>query len=391
MMRGFFVVVILSFIAVPGYSQNLNDLSFGTDSTFEVLTWNIEHFPKDDQTTIDYVKQIIEELDVDVLALQEISDTVLFKEMVGSLQGYQGYFKSSWFAGLAYIYKSETVEVQDIYEIYTTSPYWSAFPRSPMVIHFSYREESYILINNHFKCCGDGVLDLNNPDDEETRRYNASQYLKDFVDTEFHEENVIVLGDLNDLLTDDPENNVFQMFLEDSLNYRFADMEIATGNSSQWSYPGWPSHLDHLLITNEFFDEMEREGSEVQTLKIDEYLAGGFSEYDAHISDHRPVGIKFAPKTATDMLNLEHANRNFYNFPNPFRGVTTFQLDRVPKATHIEIFNLEGKKVETIRLHKRQHIVHWKAFGFTGGVYIAKLFHDNQLLGATKMIFQSQN
>ena len=34
--------------------------------------------------------------------------------------------------------------------------------------------------------------------------------------------------------------------------------------------------------------------SEVQTIKIDEYLDGGWNEYDQNISDHRPVAIKFS-------------------------------------------------------------------------------------------------
>ena len=31
----------------------------------------------------------------------------------------------------------------------------------------------------------------------------------------------------------------------------------------------------------------------MQTIKIDEYLDGGWNEYDQNISDHRPVAIKF--------------------------------------------------------------------------------------------------
>ena len=34
--------------------------------------------------------------------------------------------------------------------------------------------------------------------------------------------------------------------------------------------------------------------TEVQTIKIDEYVEGGWSEYDYNISDHRPVAIKFS-------------------------------------------------------------------------------------------------
>ena len=75
--------------------------------------------------------------------------------------GYGGYYDSAWFAGLAYIYKTEAVEVSDILEIFTASPYWLACPRSPMVMEMNANGDHYILINNHLKCCGNRYLDVN--------------------------------------------------------------------------------------------------------------------------------------------------------------------------------------------------------------------------------------
>ena len=43
--------------------------------------------------------------------------------MLSDLPNFSGYYESSWFAGLAYVYKNNTVQINDIYEIYTTSPY----------------------------------------------------------------------------------------------------------------------------------------------------------------------------------------------------------------------------------------------------------------------------
>ena len=71
-------------------------------------------------------------------------------------------------------------------------------------------------------------------------------------------------------------------------NYYFSDMHIAEGPSSDWSFPGWPSHLDHILITNELFNS----NYIVSTLKLDDYMIGGWGKYDADISDHRPVGVR---------------------------------------------------------------------------------------------------
>ena len=290
---GKLVLTAVIFLNADLNAQDIGDLSFGEENSLEIATWNIEWFPKNGQTTVDYVTEIIQALDIDVLAIQELDNTSMFDQMLEDLVDYEGYYESAWFAGLAYIYKTDAVEINDIYEIYTTSPYWSPFPRSPMVMDMNFMGENYFIINNHFKCCGDGFLEMNNDWDEEARRYLASSLLKEYIDANLPYENVIVLGDLNDILTDTPENNVFQMFLDDPSNYMFADMEIAEGTSSHWSYPTWPSHIDHLLITNELSNELENSNSDVQTINIDEYLDGGWYEYDQNISDHRPVALKF--------------------------------------------------------------------------------------------------
>ena len=126
--------------------------------------------------------------------------------------------------------------------------------------------------------------------DEEYRRQQASIYLKNYIDTYLSDENVIVLGDFNDDIAESPQNNVFQMILDDSENYLFVDLEIANGKISGWSYPSWPSHLDHIIITNELFDAFNN-ANYVQTLQLEESLNGEWNEYDQYISDHRPVGF----------------------------------------------------------------------------------------------------
>ena len=218
-----------------------------------MATWNIEWFPKNGLITVEYVTEIIEKLDLDVIAIQEVDDVVMFDQMLNLLPEYTGYYESSWFAGLAFIYKTNQIEINDIYEIYTTSPYWSAFPRSPMIMNINFMGGNYFIINNHFKCCGNGIIDFDNSSDEEYRRYNAINLIKQYIDNNLENDKVIVVGDLNDNIAEPMENNVFQEVLNDSLNYLFADLEIAQSNSSNWSYPSWPSHLDHILVTNELF------------------------------------------------------------------------------------------------------------------------------------------
>ena len=364
--------VILQVACSFSLTAQISNLSFGTDTTLDIMTWNIENFPKNGTITVNYVKSIIEELEIDVIAIQEVSDEAAFDQLVNELSDYSGYRFSERFAGLAYLYKPNVIEINQIYEIYSNSSYWNFFPRAPMVMDFNYLDERYIIINNHFKCCGDGFLETGDTSDEETRRYNASNLLKSYVDTNFSEENVVILGDLNDNILDQPENNVFQMVIDDSNNYLFADTEIASGNNSEWSFPSWPSHLDHILITNELFDEFENENSAIETIKIDEYLSGGFFQYDQNISDHRPVAFSTS-------------DSNFKNVPNPFNSNTQFSFN-VTTANKIEIYNLNGQKIQTLNIGEGQSHIRFNTESLASGIYFAKLMSDNSVLSTRKIV-----
>lgn len=380
------VVIYLLLVGLSTSGQTIEDLAFGTDTTFEVMTWNIEWFPKNGQVTVDYVIDIIEALDVDLIAIQEVDDVTEFEQMMENLISYDGYLESAWFAGLAYIYKPAIIQINDIYEIYTTSPYWSPFPRSPMVMDLNYEDERIIVINNHFKCCGDDILDLTNPDDEETRRYYASNLLKEYIDTHFSNENVIVLGDLNDMLSDSPQNNVFQLILDDVENYLFTDYEIAMGDNSEWSYPTWPSHLDHILITNELFDDFENDSSVISTIKIDEYLTGSWWEYEENISDHRPVALKLDMNSNIGLTDLTLTTPYFSNYPNPFYSKTTFSLKFPNDSMNIEILNMQGQTVFSEKIPIGKTSIIWNAEEFPNGVYLAKLKSKNNVLATLKLM-----
>ena len=259
--------------------------SFDSDSTFSVITWNIENFAKHGDATVDFLASSIDQLNADVICLQEIKDENDFQELVNRLENYSGHRENSaaYNLDLAVLYLNN-LDIISIDEIYTDD--WWSFPRSPQVIQLLWHGHEIILINNHYKA------NENDTNDDENRRISASQILDEYVVSNFPFKNVIILGDLNDDLTEPVNDNVFSTFISKTEEYLFVDMDIATGSASNWSFPTWPSHLDHILITNELFDEFENFGSSIQTIKIEDYLDGGWNEYETYISDHRPVGLR---------------------------------------------------------------------------------------------------
>ena len=275
-------IIFLTF----SFSQDYPEI--GQTESLDVITWNIENFPKSNQT-INYVTNIINDINVDIIALQEITDQNSFNDLVNQLGnewiGYRA--DNSNYQELSYLINLDHVEITHYpYTILDDYEYYFAY-RPPYVVEVSFNEETFIFINVHYKCCGDGNLEQDDWD-EEYRRQQASYYLKNYIDTYLSNQNVIVLGDFNDDISEST-NNVFSNFLDDAENYYFADTHIAEGPSSNWSFPNWPSHLDHILITNELFGV---EPSSITTLRLDDSILGGWPKYDNYISDHRPVGIK---------------------------------------------------------------------------------------------------
>lgn len=180
-------------------SQSLSDLTFGTTNNLDVVTWNLEWFAKSDQTTIDSLVVAINALDIDIVAVQEISNVAEFQTLISQLNGYSGYTSVSNLR-LGYIYKS-SLAVNSISTIFSNDTYNFA-GRPPLIMNLLFNNEDVSIINIHLKCCGDGILDLNDPSDEENRRYNAMNMIKSHIDQNLPNENVIVLGDCNDLITD---------------------------------------------------------------------------------------------------------------------------------------------------------------------------------------------
>jgi exonuclease III len=371
----------------PLSAQNLQDLSFGTDSTFEVITWNIEWFPKNGTTTVDSVRKALESLDADIIACQEIGDTNVWKQMIATLPDYETVFETNYYTGLAYLYKPSSVQVLDYYEIYHTQPFWKNFPRAPKVLEVRVQGEDFIIINNHLKCCGDGNLSYGVINDEENRRYEAMNLIKDYIDINFPTKNVIVVGDLNDELTDDESDNVFQNIMGDIFNYKFADMNIAEGLSFNWSYPSWPSHLDHILITNELFDEFSSSSAVIETIKIENFLQGGFNYYDSNMSDHRPVGLKFDINSNTSATKSQLAKANLNIYPNPATNQFSITFEKNIKNGFLEIFSVDGRCVKSLMLLNNQSLVDVNINDLTNGIYYVKVSSESgEIVGKLMVI-----
>ena len=277
-------------------------LAIGNSNKIEIVTWNIEHFPKASYTT-EYVKAIIKDLDADIYVLQEIQSQSKFASMLDEMDDYSYLLHTNRTGlSLAVVYKNGLVKVKNSSDLFEEDEHYFA-GRPPLLTKLEWQKNGstidLTIINLHLKCCGDNSIEDGNNEDEEYRRVVACQLLYNYVSDSLNSENVIVAGDWNDAIQEPESTNVFQIFIDNSTNFKFADMDIAIGNAANWSWQGWSSsypaiHFDHILINNNLFDELEN-SAVVDVIKLEEYFEKGSSEYDKNVSDHRPLYFKFTP------------------------------------------------------------------------------------------------
>ena len=264
--------------------------AFGTDSTLDIASWNIEFFPKMNGQTIESVREIIKDLKVDLFALQEITEVSSFQKMLDSLPNYSGKVASgagSFALWPAIIYNTHLISISKEELLFLNDSY--NFPRAPYSVYIKYSNNSktfdFTLIVLHLKAQGDAT--------SVKRRKDAIVKLEEYIRDEIMQggdPDYIVAGDWNDLL-DDNSDNVFLPFLnKQPQEYQFLTWPFR-GSSTEYTFIGgsFNSLIDHIMVTAAI-DSLYNERTQI--LKLDQF----FTQYESEVSDHRPVASQFVIK-----------------------------------------------------------------------------------------------
>ncbi len=250
-------------------------LEVGLESEIEAMTWNLERFPRRGQTTVDEVSKMMKFMDMDLIAIQEIKSTSDFDNLVKSLPEHEGVYGWNKYIRLGFIYDSRDLEmIGRPKEIFVDNPI--EFPRSPLVATFRHLklDITFTAINIHLKCC-----------DNVPRRAAAMKMLKTYLDKNYRGKNLVVLGDFNQHLKNNRDNTNFYYSFMDEISYDVTTLDVID-DPDYWSYPSgkWKSHLDQIIVSNEFVSS----NRETKTLAVDHCD----ENYLTQISDHRPVFVR---------------------------------------------------------------------------------------------------
>ncbi len=295
------------------------------DDSFNVVNWNIEWFgstePRQGPTNVDLqlqnVKTVIEDLDADVYAFQEITNLDKFYELVDALPGYRGFHSTAVsraddFSGaqkLTYLYKTarvdsvstrvllEGVNTDDLVDYPDTNRnrFWAS-GRLPYLFDIKTNingvQQNITLVNVHTRSNGGG-------ESASTQRYAMRRYdvnvLKDSLDIYYGDVALIILGDFNDDLdetvadqtapTVNTSETSFINYINDPENY--TPITLSLSNAGLRTFPTFENVIDHQIISNELNDSW---------IVNSERIVAPYDlipNYDNTTSDHLPIKTRF--------------------------------------------------------------------------------------------------
>ncbi|WP_232126103.1 InlB B-repeat-containing protein [Tenacibaculum finnmarkense] len=308
------------------HPSSVND-AIAKDKTLDIVTWNIEWFgdqtnspaagnPNSDKIQKEKVKEVLLGLDADVIAVQEIADIILFKELVTELPAYD-FILSNAFSypnnttgtpqKLGFIYKKSVVNFKSSTPLLKAiHPYYNGndesaiqdFPHPTKASFFASGRLPFLMtadvtLNNTTEEVSFIVLHARaNNNSDAQNRYDMRKYdievLKKELDTNFSTKNVVLLGDYNDdvdqtVVRVNTSTSTYDAFIQDPTNYTITTTALSKAGFR--SYPSFPNLIDHITISNELNDNY-LSGSE----KVHYELYN--NEYTKTASDHLPVSVR---------------------------------------------------------------------------------------------------
>jgi Lamin Tail Domain len=313
------------------FSLRMGEASFmqtvpgrGSATTLDIASWNIEWFgdtgngPTNEALQLQNARAVIAGANMDIWGVAEIVSLSQWNSLKSQLPGYAGFIakEPNVVNGAAFysdfnnteqnvgiLYKTSIATVTDARVILTSSD--NNFAGRPPLqvtlrVTLNGTTENIVVIILHAKCCSDS--------DSWTRRRNASNALKSYLDTNFPTQKVWVIGDFNDDVdTSITSGNAspYANFVNDAARYRFPTKALSdAGISSTISFP---DTIDHHLNSNEA--NATYVAGSVEVFRVDSFI----TNYGNTTSDHFPALSRYTfggggGSTAQVIINEIRAN-----------------------------------------------------------------------------------
>lgn len=353
------------------------------EHTLDVVTWNIEWFgsssngPSNVELQVQNVRQVIETLNADLYAFQEIANIPVFNQLVAQLDGYSGLVAPfTQTQRTAYLLRNSTIEVLNSGLLTTgqNSNDWAG--RLPFWLRFNANISGHNIEIDSYNVHAKAFSDL----DSYNQRVRASNSLKAFLDANRINQNVLFLGDYNDFVVGSTPGgglpSPYQNFQDDP-HYYILTTPLQLAGFASWRFS---SMIDHITVTNDLI-ENHIEGAQ----RVDD-TSTYITNYLNTTSDHFPVLTRFYFGTMTSIDDFDQeiplTVSLSQNYPNPFNPSTNiqFQLSNHEQIS-LTVYDIMGRRVATLINSEMRapgtHTVTFNASNLSSGMYLYRLRLSN--------------
>ena len=269
--------------------------SYNKSETLDIGQLNLEWFgdsvngPIDNGLQLKNAVQLIQTMDLDLLSLCEISDSIYWKRLLNALPKYKGvistYFQTQKTALLYNKDKFKLLYVKPILSQYSSD---FASGRLPLEVSLETKFENKIDTLNvwviHLKSnVGTPIQKY----DSYNKRINASTYLKNYMDQIGYRIKGIVVGDWNDDFDTSIYNSNISPFLNWINDTNYSVVTKILSNKKTGTTASYPDAIDHM-VANYSLKKLWQKDS-VFVVNPSKQISG----YSANTSDHFPVISRF--------------------------------------------------------------------------------------------------
>lgn len=247
---------------------------------FDLMTWNLEHFPLTSATE-DAVVEILGELDPQLVGVQEIESEAAFDSLRDRLPAYDGILGRFGDTAVGLLYQPDAVDIVDVDHLFQSDGY--AFPRPVLAVRMrlldAVEPTEIVVLVVHLKALSGSS--------NEARRRSAVGKLRTWIDARRAdgETRIAVVGDWNDRIDEPAQYNVFGALLDPAAGVEFLTEPASA--AGEYSYVPFATLIDHVLVTDETLDVLVE--PETHPLRLDETRP----DYVDEVTDHRPVRTRF--------------------------------------------------------------------------------------------------
>lgn len=296
------------------------------DGVLETVTWNLLGFgtgftgPSDWDLQTKNIVEVVDSLDADLYAFQEVANQDALNDIVQYMNGYKGFTASHVPRDqkMAFVYNTNAIDSLEVGSINDAVvgeayqdewDYYWASGRTPLFFRFHYTyedatQEFYAVVIHGKANTGDNAQEYA---EAYKRRKKAAEGLYYYLKDNKPDANIILLGDYNDdvdksiYYEEENGDRVYQEtpydeFVEDTDNFDVITKKLSdAGESASINYE---DIIDHITISDELFDEHVPNSTLIHDPR--EYI----DDYGNTTSDHLPVWAKFdITTTSKSMVN----------------------------------------------------------------------------------------